>query len=254
MMFAPEKSELLHFSRARAECTLLLRVRDSAIQPATEARFLGVWLNNRLSWKAYIAKFKAKMKTQMLAFSKLAASAWGTSMPKARQVYTVVIRSVLAYGAPNWHGIRKGPKGLGTAFTPTQNKGLRIVSGAYKATPARYFESEMAIPSPKSYSMKWPALENKLVKQFQAVREKNKIVTIHWFRRISQQIWQRFYPHVFELFVLSNGWFWRFLRRERSIVRHRITKVATKPPEEIVKVTNAFIQYIWKRFCREDAY
>jgi hypothetical protein len=31
----------------------------------------------------------------------------------------------------------------------------------------------------KSYFMKWSALENELVKQFQAAKEKNKIVTIH---------------------------------------------------------------------------
>jgi histidinol phosphatase-like PHP family hydrolase len=40
----------------------------------------------------------------------------------------------------------------------------------------------------KSYPLKWPALEDKLVKHFEAARKKNKIVTVHWFRRISQQI------------------------------------------------------------------
>jgi hypothetical protein len=42
--------------------------------------------------------------------------------------------------------------------------------------------------------------------------------------------------------------------KRQNIVRRRITKVATKPPEEVVKVTNAFIQYIRKRSRREDAY
>jgi hypothetical protein len=107
-VFAPEKSELLHFSRAHAECTLPLRLKNLTIWPIKEARFLGVWLNNKLSWKAHIEKIKAKMKTQMLAFSKLAASAWGTSVPKARQVYAVIIRSVLAYGAPSWQEIGGG--------------------------------------------------------------------------------------------------------------------------------------------------
>jgi hypothetical protein len=44
IVFAPEKSELLHFSRARAECTLSLQLKALIIQPTTEARFLGVWL------------------------------------------------------------------------------------------------------------------------------------------------------------------------------------------------------------------
>jgi hypothetical protein len=97
------------------------------------------------------------MKIQMLAFSKLAASAWETSVPRARQVYAIVIRSVLAYEAPNWHNIREGSKGLSKALTPTQNKCLRIVAGAYKAIPTRYLESEIAMPPLDLYFDKWVA-------------------------------------------------------------------------------------------------
>jgi hypothetical protein len=39
-----------------------------------------------------------------------------------------------------------------------------------------------------------------------------------------------------------------------DIVSRRITKVATKPTKEIVKITNAFIQYIRKRSRRKNAY
>jgi hypothetical protein len=70
---------------------------------------------------------------------------------------------------------------------------------------------------------------------------------------MAQQLWLKLYPHLLEVFVFSHGWFWRFLQRH-NIVGRRITKIATKPPEELVKVTNAFIQYIRKRSRREDAY
>jgi hypothetical protein len=74
---------------------------------------------------------------------------------------------------------------------------------------------------------------------------------VHWFRRVSHQIWQQLYPQVSEVFVFSNGWFWRFLRRH-GIVRWRITKVATKTPTEVVDVANCFIQYIRRNNRRED--
>jgi hypothetical protein len=93
----------------------------------------------------------------MLAFSKLAAFAWETSVFSARQVYVVIIRSVLAYAAPNWHDIRNELKELSKILTPVQNKCLRIVSGAYKATPTRYLESEIAVPSFDLYFDKWVA-------------------------------------------------------------------------------------------------
>jgi hypothetical protein len=112
MEFAPQKSELLHFSHAYANCELFLRLRAVTVRPIINARFLGVWLNNRLSWKTHLAKIKGKIATQMLAFSKLTASAWGTSVPSARQIYAVIIRSVLAYAAPSWHEIGGGLKKL----------------------------------------------------------------------------------------------------------------------------------------------
>jgi hypothetical protein len=115
--FAPEKSELLHFSHAHADCELLLRLGAVIVRLITNARFLGVWLNNRLSWKTHLAKIKRKMATQMLAFSKLAVLTWGTSVPSAKQVYAVVIRSVLAYAAPSWHEIGGNLKKLSKAFT-----------------------------------------------------------------------------------------------------------------------------------------
>jgi hypothetical protein len=77
MKFALEKSELLHFSRAYKACLLFVRLSNTAISPVNFARFLGVWLDRKLSWKAHIAKVKRKITTQMLAFSKLAALAWG---------------------------------------------------------------------------------------------------------------------------------------------------------------------------------
>jgi hypothetical protein len=43
MEFAPEKSELLHFSRAHANCELLLRLGAVIMRSITNARFLGVW-------------------------------------------------------------------------------------------------------------------------------------------------------------------------------------------------------------------
>jgi hypothetical protein len=87
------------------------------IQLITNARFLGIWLNNKLFWKNHLIKVKGKMAIQMLAFSKLAAFAWGTSVFSARQVYAVIIRNVLTYAAPSWHDMGDGLKKLSKTLT-----------------------------------------------------------------------------------------------------------------------------------------
>jgi hypothetical protein len=68
-----------------------------------------------------------------------------------------MIRSVLAYGAFSWHKIGEGLKDLLKALILTQNKCLRIMSGAYKTIPTRYLESEMAMPPLDLYFDKWVA-------------------------------------------------------------------------------------------------
>jgi hypothetical protein len=75
MKFASAKNELLYFSRARDVCTLSVRLGSNTIHSAEFIRFLGVWLDTKLTWKAYANKIKTKIKTQTLAFRKLAAFA-----------------------------------------------------------------------------------------------------------------------------------------------------------------------------------
>jgi hypothetical protein len=78
-------------------------------------------------------------------------------VPSARQIYAIVIRSILAYAAPSWHEIKKGLKKLSKTLTLVQNKCLRIISGAYKAILARYLKLEIAIPLLDLYFDKWVA-------------------------------------------------------------------------------------------------
>src|SRR5208282_526498 len=67
----------------------------------------------------------------------------------ARQVYQAVVRPAMAYGAPAWHQPTKvggKPKGLAVKLQAEQNKGLRAVLGAFKATSTRRLETEAYVP------------------------------------------------------------------------------------------------------------
>jgi hypothetical protein len=113
----------------------------------------------------------------------------------------------------------------------------------------------LAGSKPKKYTPKWPQLEKELVKLFTAAREKHKIVTVQWFRRMAAEVWKWLYPEGSSVFVFSHGWFWQFLRRA-GIIRWRVTKAASKPPSEVVRTVNSFIQFIRKnsRRRREGLY
>src|SRR5690606_17517694 len=87
----------------------------SPIQPSKSARFLGVWLDWRLTWAAHKAAVEKKLLTQEFALTRIAAKTWGPSLTRAREVYTKCIRSAIAYGVAAFHTPTppKGkPKGL----------------------------------------------------------------------------------------------------------------------------------------------
>jgi hypothetical protein len=161
--FSPEKSELLHFQKPargrKAQGVWKKGIElspGSEILPKEEARFLGVWLDRGLTWQAHYQSRKRKLKTQTLALTRLAGKTWGPDLQKARLLYLVVIRTAIAYGATYCHTpspkapatatrVTK-PTGYAKALEKTQNDCLRVVSGAYKATPTYLLEVETKTP------------------------------------------------------------------------------------------------------------
>ena len=82
MQFEPTKSELIHFTRGKPyETPLCLRSPESSehsqpfpLVPVHSGRFLGIWLDRKLSFTTHTKAIKRKLETQMYALTRLAAS------------------------------------------------------------------------------------------------------------------------------------------------------------------------------------
>ena len=149
MQFEPAKSELMHFTRAHAADSTRLRIGSATVQPVQSARFLGIWLDRKLRWKEHTRRVKAKIERQNRALYGIAASTWGCSQNRAREIYTKVIRSVIAYGAAVVHSVTPpggNPSGYAREVATAQSACLRTVSGAFKMTPIHQLEAETACP------------------------------------------------------------------------------------------------------------
>ncbi len=148
MKFAPSKYELIHFTRSRRfNLQASVHLGDTEKKPSPDIRVLGVWLDTKLRWTAHCREVQRKANAQVGALTRLTASTWGASFPRARQVYSAVVRPVLAYGAGIWHSPgTNSARGLAAKLQPTQNKCLRVVAGAYRATLVRALETETYIP------------------------------------------------------------------------------------------------------------
>ncbi len=148
MRFTPSKYELIHFTRSRRfDLGASVRLGGTEKQPSPDIRVLGVWLDTKLRWTAHSREVQRKASAQTGALTRIAASTWGASFTRARQVYSAVVRPALAYGAGVWHTPgRDAARGLAAKLQPIQNRCLRVVAGAYKATPVRALETETYTP------------------------------------------------------------------------------------------------------------
>ena len=148
-VFAPKKYELIHLSRnpKKFNMTAVVKIENSIIKPKTDIRILGLRIDTKLKWGPHIRKIQEKLTKQSRALTKISTSTWGATFPKARQIYTAVVRPAITYGSTIWHMPKdiKKSNGISNKLAVIQNKCLRTIAGAFKATPIAVLEAETYI-------------------------------------------------------------------------------------------------------------
>ena len=144
MTFEPAKSSLVHFTRARSPRLEPISLGSIQVSPQEDARFLGIILDRKLSFRAHRAHITNRLRTQKFALSCIAAKTWGPALLRALTVYKAVIRSVITYAASaitSPAAVVDRGKAMERALAKEQNDCLRRVTGAYKSTPTKTMES-----------------------------------------------------------------------------------------------------------------
>jgi len=74
--FAPEKYKLMHLSRNPKQFNIQapLPLLGVETKPEASMRILGVWLDPRLNWGAYVKEIQKKIKTHTNALLRIIAS------------------------------------------------------------------------------------------------------------------------------------------------------------------------------------
>lgn len=153
-IFAPKEYHLIHLAKNPRNFNMAAAIKidcseDSAIiNPETEIRVLGLQIDTKLQWGPHIKGIQKKMTKQSLALSRISTSTWGATFAKARHVYTAVVRPAMTYGSAAWHlpaEVGKTSRTIESKMAVLQNKCLRTVSGAFKATPIKALDAETPV-------------------------------------------------------------------------------------------------------------
>ncbi len=102
--FAPDKYQLIHFTKRRknVDLTPTVTISGHEAELVTSLRVLGVWLDPTLSWKDHIEKATAKGIAAFDSMARITASTWGPSVRRSRLLYSAVARPIMTYGSQIW--------------------------------------------------------------------------------------------------------------------------------------------------------
>jgi ribonuclease HI len=121
------------------------------LPPSDTAKYLGVWLDKRLSFTIHRKKILAKGAGSLEALRGISGSTWGSSLIAMRKVYQAVIIPQMLWGLSAWYcpAARAMPRGdldkLTHELTKIQKRATILISGAFRGTAGAALDTELFI-------------------------------------------------------------------------------------------------------------
>ena len=104
-------------------------------------------LDPRLKWSAHAKIARQKGVAAIAALKRVTTSTWGASFARARLLYNSAVRPTITYGTEAWFEPESTKHSkVVQAISKVQAGGIRVVAGAFRATPVREFEAETYTP------------------------------------------------------------------------------------------------------------
>nr|XP_036581842.1 zinc knuckle [Colletotrichum truncatum]KAF6790285.1 zinc knuckle [Colletotrichum truncatum] len=148
-VFAPEKFQLVHFTRARSRINTNtpLQSKWGEIHPKPTCKYLGLTMDAILRWKQHIDAIERKVSKTISAISSLGSSTWGVKTKEMRTIYQGVAIPQMMYACSAWSN--SGWRGKGytdrtlNRLKRLQARAARAMCGAFRATSAPALDVEM---------------------------------------------------------------------------------------------------------------
>ena len=112
-----------------------LMVDNDEIKMELSTKFLGVYLDSKLTWNEHITKMCKKAKGILMLCRRAVGPTWGFTPKTMKWIYTAIVRPCLSYGAVVWiNGINS--KTNVSLLNSVQRLANVLITGALPSTPS----------------------------------------------------------------------------------------------------------------------
>ena len=144
-VFSAEKTVALHIHPGRVrEGNPHLSIMGQPIEFAPSARFLGLTIDDRLSWKPHITALKANCNRKLNVLKCVSGKTWGADRKALLLIYRALIRCKMDYGCVIYQAANQTTL---SKLDPVHNAALRICTGAFRTSPIASLHAESGEPS-----------------------------------------------------------------------------------------------------------
>jgi ribonuclease HI len=157
--FDPKKTEVMHFSRSKLRTTPAVRHGDVEKHPEAALRWLGIWLDSRLSFRIHVEKWAAKAKAVAYHLRGLTNTIHGPLPSAVRSAVRACVEPVLLHGSEAWYPGKTRPRWtqpmkdlpssnqhLLQRMSKAMNQAMRAILPVWKTTPTTILHRESGTP------------------------------------------------------------------------------------------------------------
>ena len=157
LSFNPNKSKVMIFTRKTKFKQPKLYIEGKELEYVKEFKYLGVTIDNKLSWKPHIETQAKKANRALMAARKMIGTKWGLSPKHIDWIYKGIARPILAYGAIVWApGLRQ--KYVQNILSKLQRKACLMITRGIQSTPTAGMEAILGM-TPLPIYLKGEALK-----------------------------------------------------------------------------------------------
>lgn len=151
-IFDQKKAQIIHMTHKK-HSNPKVYFGDQILEPKNELRWLGLWLDPKLSFGPHIQKMHQRGKMTLAQLSKINRCYWGTNPKETKNLITAVLKPRILFGSTVWFNTKTEGK-VTKIFNLLQTAANRLALGAFKSSPVTFMNHDAHMLSFKDLAIR----------------------------------------------------------------------------------------------------